>query len=689
VGDQRDPEGSRDEDGSRPGRDTGSPGAARRSISGAWSLPGGATTLVSHDGLEPVESAPPTEDGPCDVDARYVDLGLLGRGGMGEVRLCRDAQIGRQIALKVIRRSRASRARPRARFVREAKIQGQLEHPAVVPVYDFGEGADGRTYFTMRQVFGRTLDEIIKSTREGDPLVRSDYPRARLLDAFVRVCLAVDYIHESGVLHRDLKPSNVMLGRFGEVYILDWGLAKLLRDGDDAEDADVPGDDSAPNLEPEAGQTAAGELMGTPGYMAPEQLDGGMRPVDERADIYALGAVLFELLTGQPLHPRDSVQRLIGSTIRGANARCNERAPDATVPPELEAVCVRATADDPQDRYPTARALHDAVLAYLDGERDVEVRAQIAKHWAERASQTATAVLEGDQSPRRRSYALEQAGRALALDPDNATARETIVRLLLEPPHATPPQALAHLQEAEREAERSAARGGVVGFAAWLLFVPAVVALGVRDWAMMGALLAVTAGALVTSWYGGRQRAAHRWPRALAFAFGMMGLALVGRLFGPLILVPGLAATTAASFCMHATGRSRLAYLAVAAGVVIVPLGLELAGILEPSYVFAGDRMIITPHLTELPQTATLTFLILATVAAIVVPALLLARARDGLRHAERDLAIHAWQMEQLLPPSARHDFEETTASRRVAPSEDERDDESGPQPRRNRGHDG
>lgn len=639
-------------------------------------LPSSAAPTVGSGGVvDPVDLARRTDGSVAGLGARYVDEGELGRGGMGEVRACRDEHIGRRIALKVIRRARASRPRARARFVREARIQGQLEHPAVVPVYDLGEAPDGRVYFTMKQVFGLTLDEIVRGLRDGDAEIVVEYGRRRLLEAFSRVCLAVDYVHESGVLHRDIKPANVMLGRYGEVYVLDWGLAKLRETQDDEADAPVD-DDSATTLDADsphtAGQTAAGELMGTPGYMAPEQLDGGVRPVGAAADIYALGAVLFELLTWIPLHSRGSVQRLIGSTIRGADARCHERAPDRQVPPELEAICIKATADDPGDRFPSARALHDAVEAYLDGERDLQMRAQVAETWARQAAVTAAAVLERDDvDPDTRGRALEQASRALALDPDNASARATIVRLLVEPPKVPPPAAQAQLLESNREAERTSARGGVIGFGAWLLFIPGVLALGVRDWWMMGMLLTVALAALGVSWMGGQAAEPERWIRPTAFVLAMAGLALVGRLFGPLVLVPGLAATTAASFCLQVTGRRRLAYLAAAASVVVVPMGLELYGILPPSYVFEGGRVIIDPHLTALPRTATLAFLVLATVAAIVVPPLLIARTRDSLRAAERDLFVQAWQLEQLLPPEARSAFGETTGARRLSRSDD------------------
>jgi serine/threonine protein kinase len=628
-----------------------------------------AAPTMASGGAELVE--PDGGDKAPDFGDRYEDWGVLGQGGMGEVRACHDRHIGRKIALKVIRRSRAARPRARARFVREARIQGRLEHPAVVPVYDIGDAPDGRVYFTMKQVFGRTLDEIVAGLRDGDPQIVAEYGRRRLLEAFARVCLAVDYIHESGVLHRDIKPSNVMLGRYGEVYVLDWGLAKLLEtDDDDDEPVALPGAESAPTLDgdsgAEVGHTAAGELMGTPGYMAPEQLDGGLRPVGVAADIYALGAVLFELLTWQPLHPRGSVQRLIGSTIQGADARCGERAPHRQVPPELEAICVRATADDPAQRFASSRALHDAVEAYLDGERDLALRGRIAETWAARAAATAAPILEGDDDdPGRRGRALEEASRALALDPENAAARTTIVRLLVEPPRVPPPEAEEMLLEAQREAERISARGGVIGFAAWLLFIPGILALGVRDWWMTGLLFAVATAALVVSWIGGRSPRPERWSRPGAFALGMVGLALVGRLFGPLVLVPGLAATTAAGFCMQVEGVRRLGYLAAAAAVVVVPLVLELMGILPPSYRFEAGHVILDPHLTSLPKTATLGFLVTATIAAIVVPPLLLARTRDSLRKAERDLSIYAWQMEQLLPADTRSAFDETTATTR------------------------
>ncbi len=629
---------------------------------------GAAPTLVSAssvDGLDadgnPIEPVA-VESGEAGTTAkgfgsRYTDVGLLGRGGMGEVRLARDQYIGRKVALKVIRHGRAHRPRSRTRFMREARIQGQLEHPAVVPVYDLSHTPDGRPYFTMKRVSGVTLEEVIKGLRSDDAQMIEDYSRRRLLEAFARVCLTVDYVHESGVLHRDLKPANVMLGRFGEVYLLDWGLAKLFREEKDIDglgpDDIVDHPDTTTLDGDHDGRTAVGELMGTPGYMSPEQIDGGGRPIDERADIYSLGAVLFELLTHHPLHPPGPIQRKIGSTIRGADARAHERHPEADVPPELEAICVKATSDDPDDRHANARELSEAIESFLDGDRDLSLRRDMAKRWASRAERAAEDAIErGDLDSR--SRALEQASRALALDPNDQKARSTFVRLLVEPPRTMPEAAVENLLESDRAAGRVAARGNAIGYTAWLLFLPFMLWMSVRDWGLLAALVGCVLVALSASLVAINHPRPEAWSRPLGFIAGMGALVILGRLCGPLVLVPGLAATNTAAVIVHAPMRRRAFYLAAAAASVVLPLLAELIGWLPDSYMFVDGHIIIAPHLTELPQTASLLFLFAATVTAIVVPPLLLARTRDGLRVAERRLAVHAWQMEQLLPRAAR-----------------------------------
>ncbi len=628
---------------------------------------GEAPTLVSASSMDGFENEAPgtsPEDHAVGMDARYADLGLLGRGGMGEVRLARDHHVGRKIALKVIRHGRAHRPRSRSRFLREARIQGQLEHPAVVPVYDLAHAADGRPYFTMKRVSGATLEEVLVALRDqDDPEAAERYSRRRLLEAFARVCLAVDYVHESGVLHRDLKPANVMLGRFGEVYLLDWGLAKLYRDEHEDDAGPEPGDliAEATTLDGEHdGRTAAGELMGTPGYMAPEQIDGGDRPLDERADVYSLGAILFELLTYAPLHSPGPIQRKIGSTIRGADARAHQRFPERDVPPELEAICTQATSDEPDDRYPSARALAEAVEAFLDGDRDLTLRRDMASRWATRAEDATQQALErGDLEAR--SRALSHASRALALHPEDERARATFVRLLVEPPRTMPGAAVQSLLEADRAAERVSARGGAIGYSAWLLFLPFLMWMGVRDFGLLAALLGCVLVALAASLAAINHPRPDAWARPVTFIAGVAALIILGRLCGPLVLVPGLAATNTAAVVVHAPARRRAFYLISAAGAVLLPLLAEFLGWLPASYRFVEGHVVIAPHLTELPQIPTLVFLITATVTAIVVPPLLLARTRDGLRVAERQLAVHAWQMEQLLPHTARPLVSRTT----------------------------
>ncbi|MCA9797823.1 MAG: serine/threonine protein kinase, partial [Candidatus Eremiobacteraeota bacterium] len=171
----------------------------------------------------------------------------------------------------------------RARFLRECRIQGQLEHPAVVPVHDLGVGPDGAVYFTMKRVLGFTLDQIVAGLRRGDPELIRRFSRRRLLTAFLSICQAVELAHARGVIHRDLKPANMMLGDFGEVYVLDWGLARLASDPVSAvhEIRPVPPGESDHRL------TAAGTFLGTPGYLPPEHARG--EAIDPRADVYALG----------------------------------------------------------------------------------------------------------------------------------------------------------------------------------------------------------------------------------------------------------------------------------------------------------------------------------------------------------------------------------------------------------------
>lgn len=321
-----------------------------------------------------------------DYDARYERHEKLGEGGMGEVHVCADARIGREVAMKLVRPARGSRPDVRRRFLREARVQGQLEHPSIVPVYDLGRDPSGAAYFTMKRVRGVTLEEVLDALRDGDVEMTAKYTRHKLLTAFSSACLAVHFAHARGVLHRDLKPSNLMLGDFGEVYVLDWGLAKTGLDEErapiSAGSKPVSGDSATSR---EIIQTGEGAVLGTPGYMSPEQIGGDVEGLDARTDVYALGAVLFEILTLKPLHGHGDANKLMESTIRGVDARPSARAPKREIAPELDDVCVRACALEPRDRYATAREVYDAVEAFLSGDRDVARRRELARDHARAA----------------------------------------------------------------------------------------------------------------------------------------------------------------------------------------------------------------------------------------------------------------------------------------------------------------
>ena len=289
------------------------------------------------------------------TDERYDLREVLGKGGMGEVWLAADRQIGRDVAIKVARAGIDGDGL--ARFIREARIQGQLDHPAVVPVHDLGI-RDGATYFTMKRVRGETLATLCGLLATGDVEVRRRATPRRLLTAFVSACHAVELAHARGILHRDLKPANIMLGDHGEVYVLDWGLAKIAGVSDGAPS-------TAPSLPPglDGALTEAGQYLGTPGYMAPEQARG--EPLDERADVYALGATLYQVLTGAlPYGDRDA-DATLAALRAGPPPPITSREP--RVPDDLAAIVGKAMARAPADRYPTGRELAEDLHRYQTG----------------------------------------------------------------------------------------------------------------------------------------------------------------------------------------------------------------------------------------------------------------------------------------------------------------------------------
>ena len=314
--------------------------------------------------------------------SRYEFQGEVGRGGMGVIQKVWDRELRRHLALKRLRaRPGAEHEQPAGahslgRFLDEAQVTGQLEHPGIVPVHELGLDEDGQVYFTMRLVKGVELAEIFARVARAEP----GWTRVRALGLLQKACEAVAFAHSKGVIHRDLKPQNLMVGSFGETYVMDWGLARVL-DRDAATDPAPPStarelsaqvstdgrlasasDRSAPLL------TAEGTAVGTPAYMPPEQAAGRLDDLGPVADVYAMGSILYHLLAGQApyldLCPSSSAQSVLELVMAGPPTRLSKRCSD--LPPELEAICEKAMARELHLRDPTMETLADDLRAYLE-----------------------------------------------------------------------------------------------------------------------------------------------------------------------------------------------------------------------------------------------------------------------------------------------------------------------------------
>lgn len=374
---------------------------------------------------------------------RYPIVTEIGRGGMGRVLEVLDPDLGRILAVKVLRAGRVSSREALERFVGEARLTAQLEHPHIVPIHEVGLTREGELYYAMKKVEGDTLAQVLADREAGITRTRTRWPLRRLLGAFVKVCQAAGYAHRRGVVHQDLKPGNIMLGSFGEVLLLDWGLAALTTDPDER----------------------PGSATGTPGYLSPEQARGRGASGGPRSDVYSLGAVLYEIITGSQALPCSSTSEYLLRVTREEVQDPRDRASERRIPAELATICLRALALDPSARFADGRALGRALEEFLEGARRRE-RADGCLAEAERAWESLNAARnkhlaavevvrrleEGVQSwtpieekadllaacEDRDGLALAQARafsevvaageRALAHDPDHAGARALLAR---------------------------------------------------------------------------------------------------------------------------------------------------------------------------------------------------------------------------------------------------------------------
>ncbi len=425
------------------------------------------TTLPPPEVDLPPMAASSTVAVPSD---RYTPMGTIDAGGMGVITRVFDRVLNRTLAMKTLHRGLSARSDVVARFVEEAQATAQLQHPGIVPVHDFGRLADGRAWFTMREIDGRTLEALLQDlhrvSRGTGTWGRVDgWTFRRVIAAFHDLCRTVAYAHDRGVVHRDLKPANIMLGAHGEVLVLDWGLAKILTDPGDALDGlEGPPGFHSPDSDSGSGTTARnrpvatdrssrssggdrsletqlGTVAGTPAYMAPEQARGEIDRIDARTDVYALGAVLYHLLSGRapyaghadvvaqvvsgpPTRLRDTPSPAslsdfgsFGSGVEPAAGRSDEAGQRPPVPTALAEICERAMARDAEERFATAGELADAVAGWLDG----ATRADQAQRLVDRALEhEPEAIALADLAAR-----LEQSGRdALQQLSSSASAEE-------------------------------------------------------------------------------------------------------------------------------------------------------------------------------------------------------------------------------------------------------------------------
>jgi serine/threonine protein kinase len=606
------------------------------------------------DGEEPIAQVRTELPDPdaIDEDERYEHGPLLGEGGMGVVTLRRDRKIGRQVAQKTLHPFLAG-AKTHRRFVREARAQGQLEHPAIVPVYDIGQDPKDGLFFTMKRVRGHTLARILEGLASKEPDYVSRFPRRRLLTAFLQVCRALEYAHARRVLHRDLKPSNVMLGDFGEVYVLDWGLARILDEAPlEIRDTDLPA--VSLRSDPRGVDVSRitmddGPAAGTLGYMAPEQLTG--ETLDPRTDVYALGVMLYEILTFRRFRADASLMTVATEMTAGRVARPSDVDVDAD--PELDAICARATAHAPDERFPETGALADAIERVLDGERDAAARGWAAQRHLARAKE-ALARTEPEGREGRRTGAMHDLLRAVTLDASGSEARSLLVELVSDESGEVPAGARSDIAKA-REAHRlEGAAATMLGMLAWLSPVPFVLAVvPVRSWLVIGLAIALCAGVFVLSLVGSR---AKKLGPSMTLAVAVMisiVIVLLGGILGPFVVVPTAAATCAMFFAMYVSRRERIVATAMFTAAALIPFAIDALGIVPPGFAIEGDHVVLFARVLDLPPIATPVALAWSSGSFTVLAAWMTGRMHDRLEHAEQRLLVSAWHLEQLFSTGA------------------------------------
>ncbi len=542
---------------------------------------------------------------------------VIGKGGMGEVVLARDTRMERDVAIKRML-SEAPSAESEARFLREAKIQARLDHPSIVPVHELGVDENGRPYFVMKRLVGTTLQAKLDAGAPMRPLLR----------ALVDVCQAVDRAHSYGIVHRDLKPSNIMLGDYGEVYVLDWGVARVIGDRASVADFTV--------ASPSDGGTKTGQMLGTPGYMAPEQMLG-QDVVGPPADVYALGAILFEILAGVTLHPRG--HDAIPSTLSNAEVTPSKRAVDRPVPPELDLLCTAAL-DTGSAQRPTARALGEGIQKYLDGDRDLERRRELANIELDGAQRAFGA---GD-----RGQSMRHAGRAIYLDPANTEAAELASRLVLEVPATLPPEVEARVAQEELRQTRERSGRAIPPFLAFFGFLLFAPVLGVHNWTSLLFVAVAMAVQISIAYVNWKVRPVNIALYVCSQAFVVFAFS---RFAGPFVFTPVLACGILLSFTSVPYVNDRPWVVVVwCAGAMLAPYLLEYSGIAAQTWHLDASGIVSYGSVFTHGHVVDRIGAISGNIAIVVVCGLFARGIARDRRIAQRSLFAQAWHLEQLLP---------------------------------------
>ena len=341
-----------------------------RQIEGGVDLSGSTSSRSASDVLE------------ADQGKKYNLGNEISRGGMGAILGAKDVNLRRSVAMKVMLDPHLASDEEVMRFIEEAQVTSQLQHPGIMPIYELGIDAGGNVFYTMKYISGITLKDVIEKLQAGDSETESQYPLSRLLTIFQRICDAMAYAHAEGVIHRDLKPENIIIGDFGEVLVLDWGLAKVL--GKDPAPSSIrepgtsqptihrvqrPGSVSSArrdlSITDDFMQTMVGDVMGTPSFMAPEQAKGDVDQIDARTDLFALGAILYNILTKERPITGETLDEILENATYARFVPAQEV--DPTIPDSLAAICKKAMARRPEKRYRDVTALQKDITAYQNG----------------------------------------------------------------------------------------------------------------------------------------------------------------------------------------------------------------------------------------------------------------------------------------------------------------------------------